>query len=480
MPKFLTAYIHESWFIVALCLGIVAGTIVGLVFHINYFSSPIWAVASIASLATAIIKPRAILVIIIFAAGMVLAFFRISSELYGEDYIRQFYDQTVTITGDIDGDPEYDESGTKVKLKNLKFGDEQIPARGSIYASIRYTKDIARGDTITIAGKLSAGFGTFAGYLYRPNIKKIMHPEPGDLVLKIRNWFARRIKKLIPEPEVNLGLSYLLGMKSNLSDNLSENLRIVGLVHIVVASGAHLSILVEIARKIFGKLSRFSGLLFSIIFIIFFMTMVGFTPSILRAGIMSILTLLAWYVGRKIAPWRIILLVAAFTLILNPTFLINLGWLLSFASYAGIMILGPSLNKFFYGTKKPGFFGSTIITTISATLMTLPITLYYYGMISLISLAANLLVLPTLSYAMGLVFLSGVVSGIPGIETAVSFFATRLLDFHIYIVNLFATAKSFLVELEPYNPQVFLIYTVIIVPIIIPSVTNMLKYKHEK
>ena len=157
------------------------------------------------------------------------------------------------------------------------------------------------------------------------------------------------------------------------------------------------------------------------------MIMVGFTPSILRAGVMSILTLLAWYVGRKFAPWRIILLVAAFTLMLNPMFFINLGWLLSFASYAGIMILGPQLNKFFYGDRKPGFLGSTIITTISATLMTLPIILYYYGMISIISLVANLLILPTLSYAMGLVFLTGVVFGIPGIETLVSFLATKLL-----------------------------------------------------
>ena len=41
---------------------------------------------------------------------MVLAFFRVSSELAGENYIRQFYGQEVLITGTVDGDPETDES----------------------------------------------------------------------------------------------------------------------------------------------------------------------------------------------------------------------------------------------------------------------------------------------------------------------------------------------------------------------------------
>ena len=99
--------------------------------------------------------------------------------------------------------------------------------------------------------------------------------------------------------------------------------------------------------------------------------------------------------------------------------------------------------------------------------MTLPIILYYYGMISLISLAANLLILPTLPYAMGMVFLTGVVSGVPGIEIAVSFLADKLLEFHIFVVNLFATQKSFLIEFEPYKPLVFLIYFVIVMPLAI-------------
>lgn len=357
------------------------GSILGLVFRINYFGSPVWIALVILLFIFMYLKPRYLTVGVCLIAGMVLAFFRVAGTL---TYVPDTLEKT--------------EDGTE------------------------------------------------------------------SLVIDTRDWFAERIENQLPERESKLGMSYLLGMKSGLDKKLSEDLKTVGLTHIVVASGAHLSILVEIARKIFGKISRFSGLLFSILFILFFMCMVGWTPSILRAGVMAILTLASWYVGRKIAPWRMILLTMAFTLMLDPNFLTNLGWLLSFASYAGIMLLGPALTKFFYGTKKPGFIASVILTTIAATLMTLPITLYYFGQVSIISLFANLIILPTLPYAMGLTFFAGVFAGVPGVEMIFSFLAEKILSFHIFIVEFFGSMEQFLIKIEPYNAWVFLLYLVILAP----------------
>ncbi|MBR3144122.1 YebC/PmpR family DNA-binding transcriptional regulator [Candidatus Saccharibacteria bacterium] len=298
------------------------------------------------------------------------------------------------------------------------------------------------------------------------------------LILNARDWFAGRISGLIPEPEVKLGLSYLLGMKSGLPKDLSESLRVVGLTHIVVASGAHLSILVEVARKIFGKVSRFAGVFGATGFILFFMAMVGWTPSIMRAGIMAILTIVTWYVGRKIAPVRMILMVMAGTLLIDPTFLTNLGWMLSFASYAGIMLVGPKLAKFFYGDKEPGFIGGTVLTTIAATVMTLPITLFYFGQVSLISVVANLLILPTLPVAMGLTFLTGVVAGVPFVEDVISATTTWLLDFHIGVVGFFGEMEQFLVKIEPYNPWVFLIYVPILILLLVGKVVKLREVKN--
>ena len=288
-----------------------------------------------------------------------------------------------------------------------------------------------------------------------------------EMAISTRDWFSERIQSEVPELESKLGLSYLLGMKSGLPKELAENLRAVGLTHIVVASGAHLAILVEVAKKLFGKISRFAAVLFSVLFILFFMAMVGWTPSILRAGVMSILTLLAWYVGRKMAPWRIILITAAGTLLINPDFIVNLGWLLSFVSFIGIRVLGPRLTQFFYGEKKPGMIASTVLATISATLMTLPITLFYFGQISLVNVFANLLILPTLPYAMGLVFFTGVFAGVPVFSDFVEFFTTKLLDFHIFIVELFGSWTQFLVKIDKNQAWVFLLYIVVAAPFLI-------------
>jgi len=122
-----------------------------------------------------------------------------------------------------------------------------------------------------------------------------------------------------------------------------------------------------------------------------------------------------------------------------------------------------------------------VITTVAATLMSLPIVLYYYGQISLISLVANLLILPTLPYAMGLVFLAGVLADIPGIGIAVAWCATKLLDFHILVVDFFGQMQEFLVKIEPYQAWVFGIYGLIGLLFMINIVWKKLWYneKHE-
>lgn len=144
------------------------------------------------------------------------------------------------------------------------------------------------------------------------------------------------------------------------------------------------------------------------------------------------------------------------------------------------MILGPKLTKYFYGEKKPGFIGETVLTTIAATLMTLPITLFYFGQVSLISVVANLLILPTLPYAMGLTFLTGVLAGVPGVGVAVSWLATKMLDFHIFVVELFGGWTQFLVKIPQYQIWVFLLYVPIVILLLWPKMVKFKKSNWSK
>ena len=71
-------------------------------------------------------------------------------------------------------------------------------------------------------------------------------------------------------------------------------------------------------------------------------------------------------------------------------------------------------------------------------------------------------------------------AGAPGVETVVGWLATKLLDFHIAVVEFFGGMKSFLVEIEPYQVWVFLIYLLIFVPLAIGLIRRkMVKLREE-
>lgn len=476
--KFLFRKLHQSWLFVALCLGIVVGTILALIFRPAFFASPIWIVFVLLLFIFAFFKPNYLFLIIIFLSGIILAFFRASADFAGENYIKQFVGQSIEISGIISEDPDIDENGTSLKLSSIIIGDQKI--KGSVFVKLGGANlELERSDLVVLKGKVSEGFGSFAAFFSRPKIKSIAKPEPGDVFLKMRNWFAEQVRKFIPETESSLGLAYLLGMKNGLSDEVLDMLRIVGLTHIVVASGTHLGIIIAVVRKIFGRLSRFAGLLFSILFILIFGGIIGWTASITRAAIVTILSLLAWYVGRKFDGWRILLIAAAATLMINPMFITNLGWLLSFGSFAGILILMPEVKRFLFGEKKVKKIWGIILATISAQLLCIPILLYYFGTISLISVVANVLILPTIPFVMGTVFLTGVTAFSTFFGTIFGTVSKWILDYHLLIMKFFSEQKMFLISIEPENPLVFLIYIPIVLPFLILFIRRYLKKKRE-
>ena len=476
MWKRLWKTLHQSWLLVALCFGIILGTILALVFRPTFFVSLYWLIFVGLLFLFAFLKPNYLTVIIVFLSGIILSFFRTSMDVSGADYLSQLVNETVTISGTISEDPDFDEDKTKLKLKDLSLDDTDV--KGTLYVQVAETEiDIRRSDKITLTGKLSDGFGSFSGSMYRPKIVSVARPEPGDLFLRLRDWFAEKIKQFVPEKESSLSLAYLLGMKNGLDDDVLEMLRIIGLTHIVVASGTHLGIIVDVVRKIFGKLSRFSGLLFSVLFILVFGGIIGWTASILRATIVTVLTLLAWYVGRRFEGWRIILIAMAVTLMINPMFITNLGWLLSFASFSGILILEPKIKEFFFGEKKINRLLEILLITVSAQVACVPILIYFFGSISLVSVVANVLIVPTMPVVMGLTFLTGVLGGIEFLGIVLGKIVTILVDYHLIIMNFFAEQKMFLLNFETGNPLVFLIYLPIVLILLVLSIKKLRQKK---
>lgn len=297
---------------------------------------------------------------------------------------------------------------------------------------------------------------------------------PQGLALEVRDEFAESVTDTLGGREAKLGLAYLVGMKDDLDAETQEMLRAVGLTHIVVASGTHLGIIVEFFRKRFGKISRFAGALFGAVFIVIFATLVGWTASITRAAIVSGLSILGWYYGRKVGAMRVILIAMAVTLVVNPLYALDLGWQLSFASFAGIMLLLPLMQKFFFGKKqKPGVVSELVLASVAATLMCAPILLYYFGSISLISLVANVLILPTIPFAMGMTFVTGLTGFLPAfllfdwLRFVVVKITTFVLDYHLAVVEFFSKQTGFIINISKGQPVVLLLYIPILAPFVV-------------
>ncbi|MBQ8992285.1 ComEC/Rec2 family competence protein [Candidatus Saccharibacteria bacterium] len=299
------------------------------------------------------------------------------------------------------------------------------------------------------------------GRIAKPETKtwssKTTEAEP--LLLDFKTDFKDRIKSALPDESEGLALGYLLGDKSELGATLKETIAAVGLTHLIVASGAHLGIILKFAKKSFGKISRAAGLFANLAAVALFIGIIGLTPSALRAGLVAVLSLLAAHFGRDLKPGRLLLYAAATTLLVDPTYPLNLSWLLSFASFTAVLLVAPALETYFYGpqksanSKNPSTLASLLLASLSATLLTAPILLFYFGQISLISVLANLLISPTLALTMLMTFLTGL---LPNPVTALG--AHLLVQYHIAVASTLADQTAFLVSIDKNNPLVFLLY----------------------
>ena len=473
--------IHSSYIIIFFAIGILLGSIVVAVVHTAFFSSFLWLIIAIALCILALLTSRKLSIIPAILAGIILILFRTSPAYISQDYITQIVGQTVTISGTISKDPEESNGKYNLKLTNLELISEQNVQKieGLLFTQVT-NRELQRSDCITISGELSSGFGSYVATIFRPEIKGINRPNPGDVFLKIRNFFAETIKRHIPEPESGLALGYLLGQKSGVDKTFQETLQLIGLTHIIVASGAHLSTLTGFARKLFGKVSRFASFLVAICATLFFIGITGLSASMLRAGLVTGLSLLLWYFGREINPLRLIALVAAVTLVYNPFYITDLAWLLSFLSFSAILVVAPAISKFLYGKdRKPKFISNTLISSFAAAMLCAPVLLFFFGQISLITILANLLILPTVSIVMGLTFLTGAFGiFVPPIADFFGHITHLLLTYQISVANFFAEQKQFLLTIEPNNPLIFLLY----LPLIVVIFTTVLfkKMKAQK
>jgi len=265
--------------------------------------------------------------------------------------------------------------------------------------------------------------------------------------------FLGEVKKTIPEPEVSLLGGLLVGVKQSLGQELQDDFRKVGLIHIVVLSGYNVTIIAEFIMGIFAIFPRMVGMSLSALSIVLFAIMVGGSATIVRASIMALLVILARATGRVNDITRALFL-AGFVMVLhNPQIVVfDPSFQLSFTATLGLIFLSPKLNKFFKFIPTKFYLREAASATISTQIFVLPLLLYMMGELSVVAVLVNLLVLMFIPVTMLFGFLAGMIGLISTwLSLPFSYLTYFLLSYELKVVELFADLPFASVKI-PYFP----------------------------
>lgn len=395
-----------------------------------------WYVVGSLLFAVSLRWPRRILLVSAVLGGLVIGLARGSGDVEQRTSYAPLVGTRVQLVGKVSEDPDVDKVGaTVLRLEDLTDHGRAVP--GMIWVTLTAKNTIQRSDSVTVQGELGLGFGNFNASIYRAKLVAVERPSPGDVALAVRDDFARHVRMGIGEPAASLGLGYLTGQRRALPPELDTALKVAGLTHIVVASGYNLTILVRLVRRLFARRSRYLVMYFSVMLVLGFMMVTGQSPSMVRAAFVSLISLLAWYFGRKFHPVTLLAFAAAVTGLYEPSYVWgNLGWQLSFASFTGVMILAPLLQRYFFGDSKPSLLRQIVGETISAQIMAAPLILYAFGQISNVALISNVLILPLVPLAMLLTFITGTVGYlVPTLVQMIGLPAQWLLDYMVWVAE---------------------------------------------
>ncbi len=427
---------HVSWLIAILCLALLTGVFLAQYSPPSLFASFVWCATGGLLLGLTLWRRYIYLIPLLIIGGLLIGLWRGSVQKDELAAVQSLYGHSAMIAGNVREDVDSDSSGQLViRLDDLTIGSR--PIHGTLWLTAQSGIDIKRGDRVKIEGKVSEGFGSFAATMYRATVTSVERPQPGDVARVVRDWFAEAVRRAIPDPEASLGIGYLVGQKRALPPDLIAALQIAGLTHVVVASGYNLTILVRLARRVFIRVSKYLAALSSSVMIASFIAITGMSPSMSRAGLVAGLSLAAWYYGRRFHPIVLLSLAAAVTVMVNPSYCWgDLGWQLSFAAFAGVMILAPLLQRYFFGDSKPGIVRQILGETLSALVVTAPILINAFGQFSNVAIVANMLVLPLVPLAMLLTFIAGVGAlVVPAAALTVGLPATWLLGYMVKVAN---------------------------------------------
>ena len=352
-------------------------------------------------------------------AGIVGIYFGLSARASIIDlHIPLAQEQVFSLRGVLSDDPRAfnDSRGMGVLELSQAFGTGglQTSAKGKVTVffpsgTISGVKEFGRSSEIYVEGRLVS---SDRGLIFRASEVHILNPAPA--LEQFRTGFRKSVlekfgideEQAIQPVWAGLASAMLLGIRDDLDVDLATSFRRAGSSHVLSLSGLNLAILsgviVFILNKIFGI--RISSLI-GAVFIIVYIFLAGSQASLVRAGIMSLLGILALWGHLKKNPLSILSLAFLIQLIIKSESGLSVSFIFSYLALAGILITGQTIREILRG-KVPNLLLAGFSTSAGAFIATSAAVAFYFGDLHPIGLIAGIIIMPLAAVFLLLAFIS--------------------------------------------------------------------------
>ena len=337
---------------------------------------------------------------------------------------------------------------TRPKRNPAGFDERRFLARRGIHYTLR-------ADTLSILG---------ASLSFRSYLDKVV-------ALARSNVYAA-LEQYVESPRCRAVLEALIaGNRRAIDEHTLDDFKETGLLHVLAVSGLHVMLVgMTVYHLLRPILLRFrfswrtaerlrtcitSGILLA------YMLIAGASASVIRAVIMAAVTITASFVQRPYFPLHALSVAAAILLLIDPLYLVDAGFQLSFAAVASILLVVPLLHRLFPQIDSApqairGVFASCSVSA-AATLATLPILLFHFGTASFAGLLLNLPAVPLTTAALSSGLLMLIASFLcPPAADILGHASSFIIDTLLFIVEIGAAyfdGLSF--RTDPFTPAMF-------------------------
>lgn len=326
--------------------------------------------------------------------------------------------ENVLLTGRVDSEVTQGERSWRVRLSDVCLDGEECRSKVMLYL---YSEppEMAYGARISVQVNTwlpeehaDSGGYDYAAWLWRQRAALgatakskseviVEAPTSFSLIgwsLDMRSRLTGVIERIFPEDCAGFAAALITGDKSSLPEELKESYRRAGVSHLLALSGLHVGALFLCLEYVLRRahVQRHLAFGLSLGLMAVYTLVVGCPASIMRAGLMYALARAGIFLGRPRDGLTTLCAALLLLLLINPLYIEDAGFLLSFTAVGGLIALSPG----WIGagcSRRVRAIANTLIASMAAQLGTLPVAACQFNQLPVWFLLFNAVLIPAMS-----------------------------------------------------------------------------------